>query len=212
MIGIKQNSFVTAEVIDVKQIIEDARSKYTLHQLTEMESCLEFLADKNLNGFIELGSANGGSFHCWASVISNGPKVSVDWNRGFGMSPTGPDKPVSTEANFDTVKIRNNNWRADFTDVRTVEGDCLLPETVEACRKILNGDLVDWLFIDATHEYAPAYKDFHNYKEFVRPGGYIGFHDVSSHEPMRPLWKDIKKEYGMAAEFLHGHGIGIIQM
>lgn len=198
-------------MIVVNKIIEEAKARYTLHQLSEMEACLEFLGNKDLKGFIEVGSANGGSFHCWASIITEGPQVSVDWNRGFGMSPTGLGITI-TEADFDTVKHRNELWRQNFNDVRTVEGNCLLPETVDACRTVLNGELVDWLFIDATHEYEPALKDFNNYKQFVKSGGYVGFHDVKSHPDMHPLWSYMKENYTMAAEFLHGHGIGILQM
>ena len=197
----------------INEIVGVAQHRYGLHQLSEMPPCLEFLADKDLNGFLEIGSANGGSFHCWAIVIPNGPKVSVDWNRGFGMTPNFPSlEYVATEKEVATVQHRNNKWRQDFSDVRTVEGNCLLPETVKMCKDVLDGDLVDWLFIDATHEYKPAMTDFNNYKQFVRPGGYVGFHDVHSHEEMRPLWTDLKQEHSLAAEFLHGHGIGILQM
>lgn len=198
--------------MNIQQIINTAKQRYGLHQLTEMAPCLEFLMNKELIGFLEIGSANGGSFHCWASIIPNGLKVSVDWNRGFGMSPDGMKQMIAPESEFNTVQIRNNHWRQDFTDVRIVEGDCLLLETVEKCRCVLGDELVDWLFIDAIHEYKPAMTDFNNYKQFVRPGGYIGFHDVYSHEEMRPLWTDLKQEHSMAAEFLHGHGIGILQM
>lgn len=197
--------------MNVSQIITEAKNLYTLHQHSEMQSCLEFLSEKDLTGFIEVGSANGGSFHCWASLIPNGPQVSVDWNRGFGMSPDGMEQMVAPESEFDTVKARNKKWRDQFTDVRIVEGDCLLPETIQACKDVLDRDLVDWLFIDATHEYEPALKDYNNYKQFVRSGGYIGFHDVHSHQEMTELWSDLKKEHTMAAEFLHGHGIGILQ-
>ena len=198
-------------MVNVGQIINTAKRRYGLHQLSEIGPCMEFLASRNLNGFIEVGSANGGSFYCWASIIG-GSKVSVDWNRGFGMAPTPqPLEYVATEKNTATVQNRNNKWREDFTDVRIVEGDCSLLETVEKCRSVLNDELVDWLFIDATHEYEPAMTDFNNYKQFVRSGGYIGFHDVHSHEKMRPLWTDLKQEHSMAAEFLHGHGIGILR-
>ena len=200
------------EMVNIKQVINTAKQRYGLHQLSEIEPCMEFLVSKNLDGFVEIGSANGGSFHCWASIIPDGPKVSVDWNRGFGMSPDGMAQMVAPEEEFATVQKRNEKWREDFDDVRIVEGDCLLLETLDKCRKVLNDDLVDWLFIDATHEYKPALIDFNNYKQFVRSGGYIGFHDVHSHEEMRPLWSHLKQKYSMAAEFLHGHGIGILQM
>ncbi|KKK78630.1 hypothetical protein LCGC14_2841660 [marine sediment metagenome] len=196
---------------DIHKIVATATNRYGLHQQSEMVLCLEFLVDKNLNGFIEMGSANGGSFHCWATVIPNGPKVSIDWNRGFGMSPDLDGRWVATEEEYDTVKWRNNNWRYDFSDVRIVEGDCQLWETVEKCRAVLDGDLVDWLFIDTTHEYDEAMADYNRYKEFVRSGGYIGFHDICSHKEMVTLWANLKRHTSVAAEFKVGNGIGILQ-
>ncbi len=196
--------------MNIGQVITEAKSVYGLHQRTEMQSCLEWLQDKELNGFVEIGSANGGSFHCWASFIPEGPKVSVDWNRGFGMAPSLPGQTAALEAETATVKARNNKWRERFTDVRIVEGDCLEPETVEMCKDVLDGELVDWLFIDAIHEYDPALKDYNNYKQFVKKGGFIGFHDVCLDAGMEELWVDLKKDNRMAAEFLHGHGIGIL--
>ena len=186
--------------INLNEIIKSARTIYTLHQKEEILPCLEFVTNHNLNGFIEIGSANGGSFHCWASVIPEGPKVSVDWNRGFNM-------------NAITAQHRNSLWRKHFLDVRIVEGDSLESDTVEACKIVLDGDLVDWLFIDAQHTYDSALKDFNNYKQFVRDGGYIGFHDICSAKEMVILWSDLKDkaEYDVVAEILMGHGIGILK-
>ncbi len=198
--------------MSIQSIVGEAQYGYgALHQAGEVFPCLEFLMQKSLNGFLEIGSANGGSFHCWASVIPDGPKVSVDWNRGFGMSPNGMELPVATEENFETIQQRNSTWRSIFSDVHTIDGDSLESETVEKCREVLNGDLVDWLFIDATHYYEPALADFNNYRQFVRPGGYVGLHDVNSHDEMVTLWSDLKEKYVMVDEFLIGHGIGILQ-
>jgi cephalosporin hydroxylase len=205
------NMTASKTLMDIHKIVAEARNRYGLHQESEIVLCLEFLADKNLNGFVEMGSANGGSFHCWASIIPDGPKVSVDWNRGFGMSPNEAGRWTATEKDYKTVQWRNNNWRYDFSDVRIVEGDCQLLETVEKCSTVLDGDLVDWLFIDTAHIYNEALADYNHYKEFVRSGGYIGFHDICSHEELVTLWADLKLHNSVAAEFKVGHGIGILQ-
>jgi len=203
----------------ISEILSEAQSLYYLHQMTELPLCMEWLSKKQLTGFIEVGSANGASFHCWARLIPNGPKVSVDWNRGFGMSPDGMQQLIAYETEFATVQKRNALWREHFSDVRIVEGDCLEPATVEACKTVLGGKLVDWAFIDATHEYEPGLKDTKNYSQFVKNNCYIGLHDISSHKEMTELWEDFKhnkldigREYSIAAEFFSGHGIGILQL
>ncbi len=42
--------------------------------------------------------------------------------------------------------------------------------------------LIDFLFIDGNHEYKAARRDIFNYAPFVKPGGWIAFHDVGMKE------------------------------
>jgi predicted O-methyltransferase YrrM len=37
---------------------------------------------------------------------------------------------------------------------------------------------IDFLFIDASHSYEDTLRDFVSWSKFIRPGGYIAFHDV----------------------------------
>lgn len=41
---------------------------------------------------------------------------------------------------------------------------------------------VDFLFIDGDHSYIGVKLDYYMYKEFVKPGGWIGFHDIKDTE------------------------------
>ena len=216
-----------------QEIVQEARNVYgTLHQHDEMYQTLEFLRTKNLRGFVEVGSANGGSFHCWASVITDGIKVSVDMNLGFGVGPNtnaewdiavqgmgdfdwNPklaemDVPVANEADYETVRDRNNKWRERFSDVRTVEGNGMAPRTIEDLRKVLNGTLVDWVFIDAWHNIGGMITDFNNYNQFLTPTGYMGFHDIYQTKSTTQFWELIKQTFPNTIEFTGGTGIGVI--
>ena len=42
---------------------------------------------------------------------------------------------------------------------------------------------LDFLFIDANHEYAAVLRDFSTWSRFLKPGGVIAFHDVSNQWP-----------------------------
>jgi cephalosporin hydroxylase len=200
------------------EIINNAKEIYgILHQSDEMHNCLSFLQDKSLIGFIEIGSANGASFHCWASIIQLGPKISVDLNHGFGLSAGLPDANTSKntlaagEGEYTGVKNRNDNWRLHFTDVRIVEGNSMAIETIETTRKTLNGEKVGWLFIDAWHEYFAVKRDLENYKQFVNPTGYIGFHDIHQSTSMTNFWNEVQTIYPTTYEITGGTGIGIIK-
>ena len=201
----------------INEIVQEAITVYgQLHQNIEMFRCLEFLLNKNLKGFIEVGSANGASFHCWASVMHEGPKVSVDLNHGFGLSDGLPGADSSDnvsaagESLYPAVKERNDNWRKHFNDIRIVEGNSMAPETIRLTRDILSGELVDWIFIDAWHERFAVMEDFKNYAQFLSPGGYIGFHDIHQSDSMREFWQEMQETYENTITLDGNTGIGII--
>lgn len=192
-------------------IVAEARNLYPmLHQNTEMNDALDFIEGKNFAGFIEVGSANGASFHCWGRAIPNGPKISVDWNFGFGLAVQNVGDTVAHEADHLTIQNRNNTWRANFSDVHTVEGDSRSPQMIDQVRKILNGQTVDWVFIDAWHEYDAAMADYKNYLEFVSPNGYIAFHDIFQSDSMKQFWHEVKHQHQTALEFYGGTGLGVL--
>ena len=181
-----------------------------------MQNCLQFLVDKELNGFIEVGSANGASFYCWSSVVKTGPRISVDLNHGFGLSDglgganTMDNVDPANEINYNPVRARNTLWRSNFKNVITIEGTSMAPETIEKVKNTLNGNTVDWIFIDAWHEYFAAMEDLKNFKQFLSPRGYIGFHDIRQSESMDKFWSEVQSTYENTIEISGGTGIGII--
>jgi len=198
------------------QIMNEATSIHgMLHQQREMNNCLAFLSDKNLHGFIEVGCANGGSFYCWASII-DGPKVSVDLNHGFGLSEGLPgantfdDVAAAYEATNELVKARNDKWREHYNDVRIVEGNSLSEKTIQKVKDTLNGQTVGWVFIDAWHEYFAAVEDLKNFKQFLSPNGYIGFHDINQSQSMKDFWNEMVRTYDNTITLPEDNGIGII--
>jgi len=47
----------------------------------------------------------------------------------------------------------------------------------------LNGEPLDFLFIDGDHTYEGVKRDFEMYSPLVRNGGIIAFHDIVKHPP-----------------------------
>lgn len=167
---------------------------------------LDFLCNKKLKGFIEIGSAWGGSFHLWGSIIK-GVKISVDllasMDRGFEPWPNG--------LTVETFEQRLNIWKTHFSQVHSVVGASYEETTITKVRKLLRGRKVDFLYIDAEHTDAAAEKDFECYKEFVNSGGYVGFHDI---QITQQFWEKISQEY-WSIEFpaeSSAERIGLIQL
>lgn len=74
-------------------------------------------------------------------------------------------------------------------------------ECLHRLQGFLDGDLLDFLFIDGDHTEAGATLDFEMYGPLVRPGGVIAFHDILDPAPHRNqdhirvsrLWKRIQR-------------------
>lgn len=85
----------------------------------------------------------------------------------------------------------------------------------------LAGHKADFLFIDGDHTVEGVTADYEDYREFVRPGGLIAFHDIVEKQPLptnqvAQFWQRIKHETE-TTEFIHnqqqcGFGIGLIRV
>ena len=59
-----------------------------------------------------------------------------------------------------------------------IDGASAARETVSRVRRLLGGQKLDVLFIDGDHTYEGVAADFLAYRELVRDGGIIAFHDI----------------------------------
>jgi predicted O-methyltransferase YrrM len=94
--------------------------------------------------------------------------------------------------------------------------------TLDKVRKLLNGRMIDALFIDGDHRYDGVKNDFLCYRSFVRDGGLIMFHDIAADKGFSrawaggvpTLWKELSPYYSHR-EFVQsrdqeGYGIGVL--
>jgi len=168
-----------------KEIVEEAYSHYVNRMgqnKDELMECAKFVENLRPHNILEIGTQYGATLFVWCA-LSTGKRISVDMPNGvFGGIPIG------------TVQERDASFTARFENVFFVEKDSHSEETAEEVGKILNGELVDFLFIDADHTYEGVSKDYHMYKKFVRKGGYIGFHDINEIEECRvdKFWKELQ--------------------
>lgn len=138
---------------------------------------------------VEIGTANGGTlFMATRMATPDATIVSIDLPGGkFGGGY--PEWKVPIYSSFARKQQQ----------IHLVRADSHLPSTFEQLKKILNGKQIDYLFIDGDHTYEGVKTDFHLYKELVKPGGTIGFHDVVVHEgsscDVHTFWNEIKPEY-----------------
>lgn len=192
------------------QIIEDILNEsYRLGMIqnhSEILGASKFFHDLNVISFIEIGTNQGGTFNIWSKLSNDGLRISVDL----------PGGDFGTE--FD-LEHRDRYLKSLGTNVHMLHGSSHDDSMLKKVGDLLNGDKVDFLFIDGDHTFTGVKLDYLMYKDFVKPGGWIGFHDIKDTEFHRSvncrvdqLWSELN---GNKIEFIENTtgygGIGFIQ-
>jgi predicted O-methyltransferase YrrM len=81
-----------------------------------------------------------------------------------------------------------------------IRADSHSHETKERVLRILEGEQLDYLFLDGDHTYAGVQRDFEMYAPLVRSGGIVAFHDIVAYKQetecqVSKFWSEIKHHY-----------------
>ena len=101
-----------------------------------------------------------------SKLAGDGIRVSVDIPHGnYGQ-------------NGYNVNERDKYLGAIHPTSHFIHGDSHSYETLEKVVNLLDGEKVDFLFIDGDHTYEGVKADYQMYRHIVKSGGWIGFHDI----------------------------------
>lgn len=170
----------------------------------EILALAEAVISINPKTILEIGTCNGGTFFIWANLASN-LAITCDLNKS---------------------KIRDELYHSfpppdSKCKVIPLAGDSHDQQFLETVKNILDGNQVDFLFIDGDHTEEGVRSDYNMYSPLVRSGGIIAFHDILEKQPIPSnqvfyFWDEIKKST-KTEEFVKdyrqtGYGIGIIRV
>ena len=175
----------------------------------EISQLLKVVEKLNASRVMEIGTAKGGTLFLFCQVSNPAAKIiSADlpggkFGGGYSNSKNKLYKAFA-KANQEIILIRKNTH-----DV----------STFEEVKNVLDGQNLDFLFIDGDHTYEGVKKDFEMYSPLVRKGGVIAFHDIANHPvqsecEVNKFWEEIKKCYKFD-EFVNDwqqgtYGIGVL--
>lgn len=161
---------------------------------------------------VEIGTADGGTLLLSAMLADpEASLISIDLQDGqFGGGYPAWKRPL-----YESFARENQQ-------IHLLQGDSHQKEMYQNLQSILNGRMVDYLFIDGDHTYEGVKKDFEMYSPLVRSGGIIAFHDIAPDRSPEPthfvdrFWNEIKRIY-RTEEFIHHPsqdkcGIGVIHV
>lgn len=131
-------------------------------QVQQHREELDFILSKasGKTNYMEIGVYGGGTFN-QVSKVTSGKHIVLD----IEAKPERDEKLKQSVKNF-----------------HSVVGDSHKYETLEQVEKILDGELLEVLFIDGDHTAEGVKRDFEMYKHLVAEGGVILFHDIISSE------------------------------
>lgn len=156
----------------------------------EIRAALEEIERLQPQRVLEIGTSRGGTFYllCRASAPS-ATLISLDlpggrWGGGY--------------SNWKTFVFRR--LAPPDQSVHFVRGNSHEPASKHQVQKVLGGQLLDVLFIDGDHSYEGVKPDFLLYRDLVRPGGLIFFHDIALHPPEQDchvdrFWAEVRQQY-----------------
>jgi len=193
----------------VEKVVQESYDLGMVQNYSEIFQAAEFYKNLKVKHFMEIGTDQGGTFAIWSKLSEkDGIRISLDLPHGpFGVDNYNVDK------RDEYLKSLGNN-------VHTIHGNSHEAGIKEQVKNLLGESLLDFLFIDGDHTYEGVKQDYEMYKEFVKSGGWIGFHDIKNTEFHRNancrvdvLWEEIGKN---GVSFLdpasdYG-GIGFIQI
>ncbi len=176
----------------------------------EFIELLKIFQKLNPKYILEIGTANGGSLFCFCKLArEDAVIISIDLPEG----PFGGGYPEWKIPIYQAFKKENQK-------LYLLRKDSHREETLEEIKKILNGNQLDFIFIDGDHSYEGVKMDYEMYSSLVRKGGVIAFHDIAPRgNPefaggVPNFWQEIKVNFKIK-EFIQNidqecWGIGII--
>jgi predicted O-methyltransferase YrrM len=160
---------------------------------------------------VEIGTARGGTLFLLTRVAApDAVLVSIDLSSADDLRFGGGD-----------IRRRRPLFEAFALDrqrVHLLVGNSHAVETRDDVKRTLRGGLVDVLFIDGDHTSEGVQADYELYRELVREGGLIAFHDIVDGKPefvggVPDFWRSIRTP--KSQEFVEdpgqgGYGIGVL--
>jgi cephalosporin hydroxylase len=151
------------DVVDASTIAQLAITEHSaIQRVGELSELLTVLRGERPRVIIEVGSYAGGTVWAFAKALE-----------GLG------ERPLIISVDQDHHHF--DHYGDEHTKLATlITGDSHSQAIREQVAAAIPGDgLADFLFVDGDHTEQGAWKDYEDYRKLVRPGGLIGFHDIS---------------------------------
>ena|ERR1039458_765006 len=122
-----------------------------------------------LNRVLEIGTLFGGTLWLWSQLAEDDARL------------------LSIDNGTDGIHNIELAHKAQQIEALIADSAIALPQV----EKWFDGEPIDFLFIDGDHSREAIIRDYETYRHLVRPGGIIGFDDVTHYLGGKPAWDEI---------------------
>lgn len=193
----------------LKTVYEDFDNVLRITQIkSEIRRLLTILQNDPPKVMLEIGTAYGGTLFLFSKICRPDSKIiSID----LPYSIFAGGYPSSRKI------LYNSFATTEMQKIHLIKADSHDSKTLTKLKQKLDGNKLDFLFIDGDHSYEGVKKDFELYHNLIRKGGIIALHDIVK-SPMfdsYKFWNEIKDNY-VHEEIIDvqgnhkGAGIGVI--
>lgn len=181
---------------------------------SELADAVAFVGERRPRTVLEIGTANGGTFYTWCRGVDS------------------VERAISVNLPGDLTPPRFLDRALPDVETHFVRGDSHTDAVYEAVVRLLDGDTVDFLFIDGDHSFEGVRRDFERYAPLLSEDGLVAFHDIVTID--RDTWNQVDEFWETVAadqdtvEFrapaydphdpvtisgttVTGHGIGVLR-
>lgn len=163
----------------------------------ELQFIIDNIGTMEFNKVVEIGFHYGGSCKVWEQMIlSDNPRHSFI---------------VTIDLNGDRI-----DWNINQSPIpiHFIVGNSKDENIKEQALSIIEGNEIDFLYIDGEHSYDGVINDFYTFSPYVRKDGIIAMNDIYPPEvEVHKAWNELKqlKEYDCIGECITWTGTGILK-
>ena len=155
--------------------------------------------------FVELGTHTGNSYFSFCQTVE---KHALPTSC-YAVDTWAGDEHAGryTDDVYNRVNHHNSEKYAHFSKLMRMTFDDALAYFTDAS--------IELLHIDGLHTYEAVKHDFESWLPKLAPGAVVLFHDTQVRERnfgVWKLWQELKEQYPLNIEFLHSHGLGVLQL
>jgi predicted O-methyltransferase YrrM len=151
----------------------------------EIRSLYDLVKEMQPSYVCEIGTDKGGTFYLWCQTATDDALlISLDLPSRGNYCP-------------ERLQLYSLFRKCKSQQIKFLPCNSHLQQSLDSVQLKLNGNKLDFLFIDGDHTYEGVKKDYEMYSPLVRKGGIIAFHDIRTVREdcgVMQFWRELCEE------------------